>query len=152
MLHLMVTWAMGLKSRLVLHSPIEFFIKVFRVLLIVYSLCPSTLSCYEALIHRLSCSYSRQCTDCFGFFSFPAVSIDCSVIQSLDLHILVHSVPHSSWLLWCQTGVLGCTEAGYLLAGPWILLNSFVDPLESFGITISSHSIILPWIWSNGEH
>lgn len=137
MLHLMVTWAIGLNSRLVFHSPIEFFVKVFRVRLIVYSSCPSTLSCYEALIHRLSCSYSRQCTDCFFFPLQSQLTVLTS--SRWTFTSLVHSVPHScietcahsSWLLWCLTGVPGCTEAGYLLACRWIWLNFFVDPLES---------------------
>lgn len=101
----------------------------------MYSLWPSTLSCYEALIHRLSCSYSRQCTDCFFLQSQLTVLSSSSWTFTSLVHSLPHSCietcAHSSWLLWCLTGVLGCTEARYLLAGRWIWLNSFVDPLES---------------------
>lgn len=61
--HLRVTWAIGfeLNSGVVLHSLMEYFMKVLSVLLLLYSSKHSDIHVWSQV--RLSCTQSRQCTD-----------------------------------------------------------------------------------------
>lgn len=142
----MVTWEMGLYSRLVFHSPMEFFIKVFRVRLIVYSSYPSTLSCYEALIHRLTVAIPGSAQIVFFcLFSFSAVSIDCPVIQSLDLHILGAFCAPLMYLDMCPILAIMMPDRSSRLYWGRIFIGWSLDVIEllcgSFGITIFFSSL-----------